>query len=195
MSDYPFGYDFENSPFAITFLSLFSEKDEYGISYADDIDKTHIKEANENNEGPLNCGNCQFYACKNGISYGLCGNCAIMFGGPAILSIDDDFVPVLEDTVEYFIHNIIFRLPIVSDDIVSDDFENTSFECPICLESYEAVNKVVLHCSESTEHIFCQECISQWISRGLEENADTSCNCPMCREEITIISSRTLFLP
>lgn len=186
--------DFGNPLFVVNLASIFEKKNEQGISYANCVRQECIDLAHEHNFGPLHCENCQFYASKDGVSYGLCANCASTFGGPRIDYIDEDCTPVIMEQPYY-----LYGIPFIA--LLKEyDYLNEYFDCPICLESCPKSNSMILNCCSFTEHQFCNECILEWLKtthysswEKLESILDQTyvdIYCPICRgiiEDISVI--------
>jgi PHP family Zn ribbon phosphoesterase len=52
--------------------------------------------------------------------------------------------------------------------------------CSICLDELLNNNKVILNC----EHVFCDNCLKNYLKYSIEKENKNKINCPNCREEI-----------
>lgn len=90
--------------------------------------------------------------------------------------------------LHYFHTNDIYRelsIELLSEPFTSND-ENTTCECPICLESIEYIKIQKTNCN----HEFCNECMKKALTKTLETR--TFATCPLCRTHIKTLS---LFAP
>ncbi len=67
-----------------------------------------------------------------------------------------------------------------------------SYDCVICLSTFHNCDDIKQLCSNSNEHIMCNNCYVDVVSKSIEEHKDISC--PYCRNQIQTLEEVDLTL-
>ncbi len=70
--------------------------------------------------------------------------------------------------------------------------KNESYDCVICLSTFHNSNEIKQLCNNSKEHIICNDCYLDVVSKSIEEHKDI--HCPYCRNKVQNLEELDLTL-